>query len=111
MKEKEKHLHKVYQVGGRSFPVYREYDEQLDESYPVFPDFEQCPEYTAQGYPFATAVQDNCHYAKARTQEEVPNDCSSCEWFFREHTPYDPIGICMFDDRRCKPNAGEEQRK
>lgn len=40
MQEKEKQLHKVYQVGDHSFPVYREYDEQLDKSYPAFPDFE-----------------------------------------------------------------------
>ncbi|KXL52244.1 hypothetical protein CLNEO_24090 [Anaerotignum neopropionicum] len=62
MKEKEKHLHKVYQVEDHSFPVYREYDSQLDESYPVFPDFEECPEYTAEGRPFATAVQDKDYH-------------------------------------------------
>jgi len=96
MQEKEKHLHKVYQVGDHSFPVYREYDEQLDKSYPAFPDFEKCPEYTAEGRPFVTAVQDSCPYAMARDpEEETPGDCSDCRWFFREHIPYDPIGICM----------------
>jgi hypothetical protein len=30
----QKRTYKVFQAGGRSFPVYLEYDEQLDESYP-----------------------------------------------------------------------------
>ena len=112
MNQEEKHLHKVYQVGGRSFPVYLEYDEQMGGSYPVFPDFEEYPEYTGEGRPFATAVQESCSHAKAKALEaDTPRDCSDCAWFYREHTPYDPIGICMCDVRRCKPNAGKEQRE
>lgn len=110
MKEKEKHLHKVYQVEDHSFPVYREYDSQMDESYPVFPDFEKCPEYTAEGRPFATAVQDSCPYAKARVPgEETPGDCSDCKWFFREHTPYDPIGICMNERFKRSPDKKQSE--
>ena len=112
MSQEEKHLHKVYQVGDRSFPVYLEYDEQMGGNYPIFPDFEEYPEYTAEGRPFATAVQESCSYAKVKALEaDPPNDCSDCVWFYRKYTPYDPIGICMCDARRCKPNAGEEQRE
>lgn len=112
MKQEEKHLHKIYRVGDRSFPVYLEYDEQMGESYPAYPNFEECPEYTQEGRPFAMAVQESCPYAKAKTsKEEAPSDCSDCRWFYREHTPYDPIGICMCDVQRCKPNSGEEQRE
>ncbi len=107
MNERKKHLHKIYQVGDHHFPVYQEYDEQMGESYPVFPDFEVCPEYTAQGRPFVTAVQESCPYAKARNLEETPSDCSDCEWFFREHTHYDPIGICM--NEHFKRSKDEEQ--
>jgi hydrogenase maturation factor len=109
MKQEEKHLHKIYRVGGRSFSVYLEYDEQMGESYLAYPDFEEHPEYTEEGRPFVTAVQESCPCAKARAPgEERPGDCSGCGWFFRENTPYDPIGICMCDTRRCKPGSLEE---
>lgn len=112
MKREEKHLHKIYRVGEWSFPVYLEYDEQLGESFLAYPDFEECPEYTGEGRPFVTAVQESCPYAKAKApEEETPSDCSGCGWFYREHTPYDPIGICMCDVRRCTPSSGVEQRE
>ena len=112
MNQEEKHLHKLYQVGGRSFAVYLEYDEQMGESYPAYPDFEASPVYTEEGYPFATAVQESCPHVKVKSlKATMPSDCGDCAWLYREHTPYDPIGICMCDARRCKPNAGEEQKK
>jgi hypothetical protein len=112
MKREEKHLHKIYRVGEWSFPVYLEYDEQLGESFLAYPDFEECPEYTGEGRPFVTPVQESCPYAKAKApEEETPSDCSGCGWFYREHTPYDPIGICMCDVRRCTPSSGVEQRE
>jgi hypothetical protein len=57
----------VYRAGGREFPVYLEYDEQLDESYPAYPDFEERPEYTGEGRPFATAEQESCPHCKPNT--------------------------------------------
>lgn len=95
--------YKTYQVGGKSFPVYIEYDEQFNESYPVYPDFEQHPEYTDKGRPFATAEQESCPYCKPDVPgKDPPGDCGGCGWFYREQTPYDPIGICMCDTRRLK---------
>ncbi len=35
----QKKPYKVFRAGGREFPVYLEYDEQLGESYPAYPDF------------------------------------------------------------------------
>lgn len=95
MRDKRKQLHRIYRVGGRSFHVYLDYDEQLGESFPAYPDFEKSPQYTSQGKPFATAEQDACPYAKAKGLEGIPENCGGCAYFFREHTPYDPIGICM----------------
>ncbi len=95
--------YKVFRVGGRSFPVYFEYDEQLGESYPAYPDFDERPEYTDEGRPFATAEQESCNYCQSGTDgQPPPGDCGGCGWFYREQTPYDPIGICMCDARRRK---------
>ena len=96
-----KRLYRVFRAGGRSFPVYYEYDAQLDESYPAYPDFAEHPEYTAEGRPFATAEQESCHHGKPIAPEgEKPGDCGGCGWFHREQTPYDPIGVCMCGARR-----------
>ena len=101
MHAEEKRLYKVFRAGGRSFPVYLEYDEQLKESYPAYPNFEAHPEYTAEGRPFATAEQESCPRRKPNAEgKPPPGDCGGCGWFHREETPYDPIGICMCGARR-----------
>ncbi len=60
----QKEHYKIYQAGGCKFPVYIEYDEQLDQSYPAYPDFEEHPEYTGESRPFATAEQESCPHCK-----------------------------------------------
>ncbi len=110
MPPEQKRLYKVFHAGGRDFPVYLEYDGQLDESYPAYPDFEEHPEYTGEGRPFATAEQESCPHCKPNTSEKSPpGDCGGCGWFFREHTPYDPIGVCMCDMRRHEPKSESEE--
>lgn len=100
-----KQLYKTFRAGGRSFPVYLEYDEQFDETYPAYPDFAKEPEYTDDGYPFATAAQDSCSHARPNASgEEPPGDCGGCSWFYREQTPYDLIGVCRCEARRIKSN-------
>ena len=95
--------YKTYRVGGKSFFIYLKYDEQLEENYPAYPDFQKNPEYTNENRPFATAEQESCQYCKPRVPEKAPpGDCGGCGWFFREQTPYDPIGICMCDSQRLR---------
>ena len=43
MEPEQRQPYKVFRAGSRSFPVCLEYDEQLDESYPCYPDFEKPP--------------------------------------------------------------------
>ncbi len=105
MKPEPKQLYKVFRVGGRSFPVYLEYDEQFDETYPAYPDFGKQPEYTEDGRPFATAVQESCPHARPNASGEgLPGDCGGCGWFYREQTPYDLIGVCCCEARRINSN-------
>jgi hypothetical protein len=112
MRSEKKELYKVYQVGVREFSVYFEYDDQLGESYPVYPDFEEHPEYTSEGRPFATAEQDSCSHCKPGVSgKPLPSDCGGCGWFYREQTPYDIIGICMCDARRSEIELGGEKTK
>ena len=101
MRPEQKQPYKVYRVGGRRFPIYLEYDDQLDESYPAYPDFEANPEYTEEGRPFATAEQESCPHRKPNAPGgPPPSDCGGCGWFHREETPIDPIGVCICDALR-----------
>lgn len=101
MRPEQKQPYKVYRVGGRSFPIHLEYDDNLQETYPAYPDFEAHPEYTEEGRPFATAEQESCPHCKPNGPGEyLPGDCGGCGWFQREKTPCDPIGICMCDALR-----------
>jgi len=101
MRFEKKQAYKIYRAGGKLFPVCLEFDEQLGESYPVYPDFEMHPEFTDNGRPFATAGQESCPHCKPKsTENPSPSDCGCCGWFHREETPYDPIGVCMCDALR-----------
>ena len=114
----QKEPYKVFRAGGREFPVYLEYDEQLGESYPAYPDFEKHPEYTDEGRPFATAEQESCANCKPKSKgKPPPSDCGGCGWFYRERTPYEPIGVCMCDalrrsnERKSKKKIKQKRRK
>ena len=99
MSEQNK-VYKVCRVGRRVFQIYLEYDEQLKERYPVYPDFTEHPEFTDEGRPFATAEQESCAHCKPQKQGETkPFDCGGCGWFLREQTPFDLIGVCMCVER------------
>ncbi|NLB27558.1 MAG: hypothetical protein GX819_01225 [Clostridiaceae bacterium] len=96
VREEEKKPYKLFHAGGRSFPVYLEHDDSTGEDYMAYPDFEEFPEYTGDGRPFAMSAQESCPYAKPRIPgDPPPGDCGGCGWFYREQTPLDPIGICM----------------
>ena len=108
----QKRPYKICRAGGRSFPVYLEFDEQLQESYPAYPDFEARPEYTGDGRPFKTAEQESCPHRKPGTPGNTPpGDCGGCGWLYREQTPYDPIGICMCNALRRGPKPEEEETR
>jgi hypothetical protein len=110
MSPEQEKPYKLFLTGGRSFPVYLEYDKLLDESYPEYPDFIENPEYTAEGRPFATAEQESCPYCKPDAPGKPPSsDCGGCRWFFRDQTPYDPIGVCMCDVLRRENKSNEEK--
>lgn len=107
---KQNQPYKVLRLGGRTFSIYLEFDEEHQESYPAYPDFEEHPEYTDDGRPFATAGQESCSYSKpAVLGNPPPSDCGGCGWFYREHTPYDPIGICVCDKRRREVKSEKKE--
>ena len=97
MRPERKKLYKVYRAGGREFPFTLSTTSILARA-TSYPDFEECPEYTGEGRPFATAEQESCPHCKSKSAgKPPPGDCGGCGWFYRERTHYDPIGVCMCD--------------
>ena len=82
MESEQKRLYKVFQAGDKSFSVYLKYDEQMNKSYPAYPDFEEHPAYTGEGRPFATSAQESCPCYKPVASKRRPSgDCGGCAWF------------------------------
>ena len=98
MKRYQRRPDRVVHAGGREFRLFKEYDDSLKEEILKFPDFDESPEYTIEGRPFATSAQESCEYGKSG-EPDGPCDCGGCGWFFRE-APYDPIGVCMRGERK-----------
>lgn len=97
---KQKQPWKILRVGGREFRIYREYDELVEHDVGIYPDFEANPEYTAEGRPFVTALQESCpHGYSGDERDPDPQDCSGCVWFYME-SPTDAIGVCMCGELR-----------
>ena len=108
----EQKPYKICRAGGRNIPIYMKYDEVRQETYPAYPDFQEHPEYTDDGRPFATAEQDSCSFCRPNAPNKPPpDDCGGCGWFYREQTPYDPIGICMCDEMRRKNKTEGEKNQ
>ena len=88
----------IVSVGGHTFEIFEEYDNDLEMTILSYPDFEENPVFTSEGRPFATAAQESCsHNVSQADKEAASDDCGGCHWFYRETSPIDLIGICMCD--------------
>lgn len=92
--KKEGDVYCETELYGKRFVIYYGYyDEcerqsQYNEPIPILPDFIQSPEYTDEGYPFVTAIQDACGSFKGINSED---GCYGCKYY---KAGTDLIGIC-----------------
>lgn len=93
-KPREGDLYKTVEIGGKKINLYYGYYEEKErfskysDPIPLYPNFKSDPQYTSDGYPLATAMQDACKGYKG----SVENDCCfSCEHF---ENIEELIGIC-----------------
>lgn len=98
---REGDLHKICCVGGVSFEIRYGYSSEEErerwDPTPIYPDFLQKPEFTEDGYPFATAYQDVCRWYLPRPQASGEHWCSDC-MHFEKCEEY--IGICKCSTKR-----------
>ena len=108
VKAREGDLYRVIRVFGCEFALYygyydeRERQSQYSEPIPIYPDFHALPRYTADGYPFVTAMQDACrHFTGAHAED----GCHGCA-HYRHGEEF--LGICCHRERRQCPKTMTE---
>lgn len=95
-------LYKSVEVFGKIFNLYYGYYTEEDrqsayaEPIPVYPNFYEKPQYTDDGYPFATEMQDVCEYYSSNIESDYCYLCSH----FKKGTEL--IGLCSCKERRQK---------
>ncbi len=97
---REGELYKTIRVEERSYTiVYGYYSEQerlSEDPIPIFPDLALNPEYTTDGKPIVTRIQDPCAYYQCR--DDNPDGwCADCIYYPGEK---EEIGICQCERNR-----------
>ncbi len=107
-KIREGDLYKTVTVADKTFEIRYGYScdaERLRwEPTPIYPDFRASPEYTAKGYPFATAYQDICEYYIPKSNATGENWCNDCTLFDKLE---EYIGICNCKEKNRNNIEGE----
>lgn len=99
---KEGEIYKIINVGEKTFEIkYGYYSEderhsEFSEAIPIYPNFKKNPEYTAEGFPIVTQMQDVCEHYEGWTEGD---DCFGCKYYC---DAVDLIGICKCEKNRLK---------
>ena len=87
----------IIRAGDCEFHLFKYYDEYCGTEILDLPRFEENPEYTREGRPFVTAVQEWCCYGESDDPTyPTPGICGDCCWCYIEQ-PTGAIGVCMYD--------------
>lgn len=107
---REGELYKIVRIQGHSFPLIYGYYEECDrqnpavEPMPIYPDFARQPQYTHEGFPFVTQMQDACQFYQGKTRKFC--ECAECQFYFQGE---ELIGICTcLQNKREDPDVGME---
>ena len=102
---KEGDLYRVFTISGKTFAIYYGYYEEFErygqysEPIPIYPDFQVHPQYTSDGIPFVTAMQDICrHYNGVASGDS----CAECAYFQKCEELF---GLCTYPDHRKRPSG------
>ena len=100
--KKDGDLYKVVTVHGVSFELrygyYEEFERDAGDPIPIYPDFKSSPQYTDDGYPFVTQMQELCEYGESSFSDGCCADCRSyCDG-------EELIGICTRPENRKVPS-------
>lgn len=98
---REGDLFKVIQLRGKTFDIRYGYYEERDRNYryaepmEIYPDFLKHPEYTEDGFPFVTAIQEPCIHFDGKKHDNIT--CEECSHYLHGE---ELIGICTCPKNR-----------
>ena len=91
---KEGEIYKVITTHGKTFCLRFGYYDDKDRTHEpdvIYPDFTKEPQYTEDGEPFVTMMQDACEHYCSKRRRNDDSLCAECEYFKRGE---DWFGIC-----------------
>ncbi len=94
-------LFKRFQIYGHEFEIFYGYYEDIErenpliDPMPIYPDFLKEPQYTTDGLPFVTKMQDACEYYIGK--QKICKECAECEYY--KHGE-ELIGVCTNPNRK-----------
>ena len=109
---KEGDLYKILIIHDCTFQLrYGYYDDEergnpLVEPMPIYPDFYKTPQYTREGFPFVTKMQDACSCYRGKQSEFC--ECAECDFYSHGD---DLIGICICPQHRKKSAEQNDDSK
>lgn len=102
---KEGDLYKSLHVCGQTFDLYYGYYDEIEryspyrELIPIYPDFIAYPQFTEDGRPFVTQMQDACPNFDGLPHAE---ECHACRYFKQGE---ELIGICNCIRNRARQDT------
>ena len=106
---KEGRVYKTVHSHGRVFDIrygyYEEYERGRYDPIPIYPNFKEKPEYTDEGFPFVTAMQDVCPHFDG---EDPSLGCFGCKHYTSGE---DLIGICKENENRKHEQKEKQSMK
>lgn len=87
-------LHAVVETFGCTFELRYGYYEECDRVGPpdvLYPNFKAEPQFTAEGLPFVTRMQDACPYYTSKKKKCPDSSCGDCGYF---RPGEDWFGLC-----------------
>ncbi len=96
----EGELYRVLEAFGKHFEIrygfYEDFERGSSEPIPIYPDFANEPQYTPDGSPFVTQMQDMCPHATFRAEGLTDECCGNCS-HFRAGTELIGKCVCPFN--------------
>ena len=110
---KEGDLYKVVVTFGKTFELRYGFYEERDRQSPlcapavIYPDFIREPQFTEEGEPFVTMMQDACAYYTGNEKRTQDSTCAECKHFKRGEEWF---GVCAYGKRK-RPKSGSTVKK
>ena len=109
---KEGELFKIVELYGKTFELRYGFYEECDRHTPcaepvaIYPDFKERPQYTAEGLPFVTEMQEPCACFDGKRDED--SGCGECS-FYRHGEEL--LGVCVCPQNRRPADQPKEEEK